>query len=161
VRRDQVALAEILRRALSPEAFRRIYSVDLVQRHWETVVGEDLARHAEPEALADGVLTVRVTDPAWGRMVLKLQSRIIPALNRSLGLGMVRRINFARRERLVHARPARSRVQEAARVAPAPESVVLAADRIGDPELRDAVTRTAARYLHARGGAERAPEKES
>jgi hypothetical protein len=144
-----VTLAEILRRALSPEAFRRIYSIELVKRRWESVVGEDLARHAEPEALADGVLTVRVIDPAWGRMILKLQGRIIPALNRSLGLGLVRRINFARRERLVEERPARRAVAEPAPLEPPPESVLRAADGIGDAELRDMVTRSAARYLQA------------
>jgi hypothetical protein len=145
-----VALAEILSKALPPEAFRRIYSVELVQRSWESVVGEDLARHAEPEALANGVLTVRVIDAAWGRMILKLQGRIIPSLNRSLGFDLVRRINFARRERLVHARSARRARKEPAQVGAPPESVVRAADGIGDPELRDAVTRSAERYLRAR-----------
>ena len=75
MRRDRAVLAEILERALPPSARRRIFSVDLVGKRWASVVGDEIARRAEPEALEGGVLTVRVTDPAWGQMVVKLQGQ--------------------------------------------------------------------------------------
>src|SRR3972149_7964031 len=94
MRSDRGVLAELLERALPPAARRRIYSVALVEKRWASVVGPEIARRSEPETLEDGVLTVRVTDPAWGKMILKLQGRIVPALNRAVGKGLVRRINF-------------------------------------------------------------------
>ena len=102
MRRSQVSLQDILRQALPEGARRRIYSTDLVSRKWEQIVGNELAQRSEPEALRDGVLTVRVTDAAWGKMIYRLQDRIVPELNRVLGSRKVRRINFTKRARLEH-----------------------------------------------------------
>ena len=104
-RRSVVLLSEVLRRALPDRARARIYSIELLQRQWERSVGHDLARRSEPEALQDGVLTVRVVDPAWGRMILKFQHRIVSSVNRAAGERLVRRVQFVRRERLqtIHA----------------------------------------------------------
>jgi predicted nucleic acid-binding Zn ribbon protein len=142
-------VSEILKRALPPEARRRVYSIEIVARRWASVVGEEIARRSEPEALVDGVLTVRVTDPVWGKTITRLAARIIPELNRAVGMKLVKRINFARRERLegapANALPAR-RVRA---TAVAPEGVARAAEAIADPELRARVTECAARYLQA------------
>ena len=147
--RREIALAEILKQALPPEAQRRIYSVKLVERRWASVVGEELARRSEPEALAAGVLTVRVMDAAWGKIILRLSDRIVPALNRAMGMDLVRRINYTRRERLLNAPPSRvSRGYEVSELEP-PESVARAAEGINDAELRFLVSRSAARYLGA------------
>src|SRR3990172_4466672 len=85
MRADRAVLAELLERALPPAARGRVYSVALVEKRWASVVGPEIARRSEPETLENGVLTVRVMDPAWGKMILKLQGRIVPALNRALG----------------------------------------------------------------------------
>jgi hypothetical protein len=135
--------------------FRRVYSIGLVERRWASVVGEEIARRSEPEALTDGVLTVRVKDPVWGRTIVRLSSRIVPELNRAAGMNLVKRINFTRRERLESesesdgavARSASAR-RERAPAAP-PEGVVRAAETIRDPELRALVVASAARYLQA------------
>ncbi len=93
-------LADLLERALPSSVRSRVYALPLVEKRWASVVGQEIARRSEPEALESGVLTVRVTDPAWGKMILKLQGRIVPALNRALGKGLVRRINFVKRDKL-------------------------------------------------------------
>jgi hypothetical protein len=149
--RRSVALAEILERALPPAVRRRIYSVGLVSKKWPTVVGEELARRSEPESLSGGVLTIRVTDPAWGRMILKLQGRIVPALNLALGTGLVQRINFVTRERLrgeMEAKVATSSSRASADEPP--ENVMRALEAIANEELREMVKRSAALYLRAR-----------
>ena len=103
VRREHTALKDVLQKVLPAGARDRIYSADLIAKHWPDVVGDELSRRSEPEALRDGVLTVRVTDPAWGKMIYGLQGRIVPAINRKLGARLVKRINFTRRQRLRHA----------------------------------------------------------
>ena len=44
---------------------------------WVDVVGTELPLRSEPSSLGVGVLTVRVSDAAWGRMILKLQRDIL------------------------------------------------------------------------------------
>jgi hypothetical protein len=150
MRSDRGVLAELLERALPPAARGRIYSVALVEKRWASVVGPEIARRSEPETLENGVLTVRVTDPAWGKMILKLQGRIVPALNRAVGKGLVRRINFTKRDKLQN--PPSSAPAPATSVAlgPPPESVMRASEGISDEELRAAVRKSASLYLRAR-----------
>lgn len=153
--RPNLVLSEILKRALPPEARRRIYSVELVERRWSSVVGEEIARRSEPEALVDGVLTVRVTDPVWGKTITRLASRIIPELNRAVGMKLVKRINFTRRERLLSAAANAAPSLRVEAPAVPPDGVVRAAEAIPDPELRALVTASAARYLQAQQGRKR------
>jgi hypothetical protein len=148
--RDGAVLSEILDRALPPAARQRIFSVGLVEKHWADVVGGEIARRSEPESLENGVLTVRVLDPAWGKMLLKLQGRIVPALNRAIGQGLVRRINFVKREKLQNPAPEVRVASEPAPLGPPPERIIAASEAIEDDELRAAVRKSAALYLRAR-----------
>lgn len=150
MRRDRAVLAELLERALPPEARRRIYSVALVEKRWPSVVGEEIARRSEPEALEGGVLTVRVTDAGWGKMISKLQGRIVPALNRAVGMGLVRSINFVKREKLRKPASEAPAAEKTVALGPPPESVMRASEGISDEELRAAVRKSASLYLRAR-----------
>lgn len=140
----------MLKRALPAGARERVYSVDLIRRRWAEIVGHELARRSEPEALSEGVLTVRVTDAVWGQMIYKLQARIIPALNRTIGSSLVRRINFTKRSRLEGPTAERARPVRDTEPPPPPPLVAEAAKSIEEPELRELVLRSAANYLHAR-----------
>ena len=150
MRPDRAVLAELLERALPPAARRRIYSVALVEKRWASVVGPEIARRSEPETLEGGVLTVRVTDPAWGKMILKLQGRIVPALNRAVGKGLVRRINFTKRDKLQNPASSAPVPQAFVALGPPPESVMRASEGISNEELRAAVRKSASLYLRAR-----------
>lgn len=143
-----MAIRELLRQALPAGARERIYSVELVRASWARAVGDELARRSEPEALRAGVLTVRVTDPSWGKMIYKLQDRILPKLNKELGGKLIRRINFTKRSRLKHPVPEPSRSRSVTGAEP-PAAIVSAASKIAEPELRALVMKSAARYLEA------------
>jgi hypothetical protein len=93
---------------------------------------------------------VRVTDATWGKTILKLQGRIIPALNRAVGMGLVRRINFTKRDKLQQQAPNAPPSERAAPLGPPPESVMRASEGIEDDELREAVRKSASLYLRAR-----------
>ena len=146
-----MSLKELLKQVLPAGARERVYSVELIHKRWAEVVGHELARRSEPEALSQGVLTVRVIDPVWGKMIYKLQDRIIPALNRAVGSSLVRRINFTKRSRLERPPPEIERQEPGAEsegVEP-PPLVVEAAATIEEPDLRELVLRSAAHYLNA------------
>ncbi len=150
MRSDRAVLADLLESALPPAARRRIYSLPLVEKRWASVVGPEIARRSEPEALERGVLTIRVTDPAWGKMILKLQNQIVPALNRAVGKGLVRRITFTKRDKLQNTTSNAPAPEVPVAPGPPPESVMRASSGIADEELRAAVRKSASLYLRAR-----------
>jgi hypothetical protein len=160
VRPDRAVLAGILESALPAAARKRIFSLALVEKRWASVVGPEIARRSEPESLENGVLTVRVTDPAWGKMILKLQGRIVPALNRAVGKGLVRRINFTKREKLQSTESTAPAPRAEVALGPPPESVMRASEGISDEELRAAVRKSASLYLRAREERRRPPSQE-
>ena len=49
---------------------------DLVLQ-WDDVAGEDTARHAQPVALTDGVLTIRCDSTAWAKQLQLMRSHIL------------------------------------------------------------------------------------
>ena len=149
MRRQHASLKELLKQVLPAPARERIYSVELIHKRWADVVGVELARRSEPEALSQGVLTVRVIDPVWGKMIYKLQDRIIPALNRALGSSLVRRINFTKRSRFERPPPEVERQEREPEAVEPPPLVVDAAATIEEPELRQLVLRSAAHYFNA------------
>ncbi len=143
-------LKDVLRHALPKVAKEHVYSVALVTRRWVDVVGRELARRSEPEALSEGVLTVRVLDVVWGQMIYRLQDRIVPKLNKAIGMTLVRRINFTKRSHLQGLPEVEVKdVGERTPLVP-PAYLNAPASGIEDPDLRELVLQSAARYLKAK-----------
>ena len=63
-----------------------------VQRAWSQVAGERFARHAEPVAERDGVVTVACESAVWAQELDLLSERVIEGLNEALGRPAVRRL---------------------------------------------------------------------
>ncbi|MCZ7535598.1 MAG: DUF721 domain-containing protein [Acidimicrobiia bacterium] len=66
---------------------------------WADLVGDQLASHARPRSLLDGVLTIEVHDPAWATQVRYLGETLRERAVDILGEGSVRsvRVVVARR----------------------------------------------------------------
>jgi hypothetical protein len=126
--------------------------VELIRLKWVDIVGAELALRSEPTSLGVGVLTVRVSEAAWGRMILKLQRDILERLQGLVGSDVVGRIQFLRdgNEPWGGGEPP-ALIPKRIEITPGPLPAHLTkeARSIGDEELRDLVTRTAARYLAA------------
>lgn len=56
---------------------------------WSHVVGEDIASHAEPTALRDGVLVVSAESTAWATQLRLMQSQILKKIALAVGDGVV------------------------------------------------------------------------
>lgn len=60
---------------------------------WAELVGEPLAAHGQPGALDDGVLVVRVDEPAWATEWRYRQGEVLRRFDERLGPGVVARID--------------------------------------------------------------------
>ena len=56
---------------------------------WSTVVGEQIAEHAEPTALRDGVLSVAAESTAWATQLRMVQAQLLAKIAAAVGDGVV------------------------------------------------------------------------
>ena len=56
---------------------------------WATVVGEQIAEHAEPTALRDGVLSVTAESTAWATQLRMVQAQLLAKIAAAVGDGVV------------------------------------------------------------------------
>ena len=82
------ALERVARRLGAPG----VAELTRVRRAWADAVGGDIADHARPSALADGVLTVTVDDPAWATQLRFLATDLAASVDARVGPGLVTRI---------------------------------------------------------------------
>lgn len=90
--RQPVRIAEAV-----PGTFQRLgletrFRQSEVWRVWATVVGPQIARHAQPHAVWHGRLIVHVTDPVWLHHLSMMRHRVITALNEKLHTTVVREL---------------------------------------------------------------------
>ncbi|MGW0180030.1 DUF721 family protein [Nocardia sp. NPDC003345] len=63
--------------------------------HWAGVVGEDIAAHATPVKLENGVLSVAAESTAWATQLRLLQSQLLAKIAAAVGPGVVRSLRIA------------------------------------------------------------------
>jgi len=56
---------------------------------WPTVVGEQIAEHANPASLRDGVLTVEAESTAWATQLRMVQAQLLAKIVAAVGDGIV------------------------------------------------------------------------
>jgi predicted nucleic acid-binding Zn ribbon protein len=57
--------------------------------HWPTVVGQQIADHATPIALKDGVLSVAAESTAWATQLRMVQAQLLAKIAAAVGNGVV------------------------------------------------------------------------
>jgi predicted nucleic acid-binding Zn ribbon protein len=61
---------------------------------WATVVGEQIAEHAEPTSLRDGVLSVAAESTAWATQLRMVQSQLLAKIAAAVGDGVVKTLKI-------------------------------------------------------------------
>jgi predicted nucleic acid-binding Zn ribbon protein len=56
---------------------------------WDSVVGAQVAAHATPASLQDGVLVLAVNDPAWATQLRFLERDLLAKVREALGADQV------------------------------------------------------------------------
>lgn len=63
-----------------------------VWRRWADIVGEEIARNAEPTSLKEGILRVRTSTPTWATELSYLAVDLRDRVNRAVGKPLVREV---------------------------------------------------------------------
>lgn len=63
--------------------------------HWSGVVGEDIAAHAKPVSLENGVLSVTAESTAWATQLRLLQAQLLAKISAAVGPGVVRSLRIS------------------------------------------------------------------
>ncbi|MGW1739575.1 DUF721 family protein [Nocardia sp. NPDC001965] len=62
--------------------------------HWPGVVGEDIAAHAKPVSLENGVLGIAAESTAWATQLRLLQAQLLAKISAAVGPGVVRSLRI-------------------------------------------------------------------
>jgi len=121
---------------------------------WEQVVGPQIASHAKPLRIRDGILEVRVDQPIWMQQLRMMAPQILQKLNQELGEGLIRELFWKRGrmpdtpvETTAPERPPRSPLTETERAAIERELAALP-----EGEIRDALRRVRIRQAETEKG---------
>lgn len=61
---------------------------------WSQVVGEDIASHATPLSLTDGVLSIAAESTAWATQLRLMQTQILAKVHAAVGHGVVKQLRI-------------------------------------------------------------------
>jgi predicted nucleic acid-binding Zn ribbon protein len=64
------------------------------QHRWRLLVGEEIARRAQPVALADGILQIGVSNSSWLQELCLRESELLHRLQSQMGEGFIRGLRF-------------------------------------------------------------------
>jgi hypothetical protein len=81
-------LGDVGRRVGIPAALE----TGMVWARWSEIVGDAVARHAEPSSLKGGVLRVRADSPSWATEIGYLGDEIKASVNRTVGVDLVQEV---------------------------------------------------------------------
>ncbi|WP_018969641.1 DUF721 domain-containing protein [Rubritalea marina] len=65
-----------------------------LRQAWQTVAGDFVAKHAEPESFRNGVLVLKVVQPSMRFHLEQLKGKMLNNFHRELGKGVVKQIRF-------------------------------------------------------------------
>ena len=83
--KDPAPLRGLLGPAAAGYGLDDALSAGTLWKRWVDVVGPDVAAHAEPTSLRDGVLRVRADSPVWAHEIGYLTAEIKKRANQTLG----------------------------------------------------------------------------
>nr|WP_285728031.1 DciA family protein [Psychromicrobium sp. YIM S02556] len=110
--RDPQDLGEVVGRLVAERGWSAPVAVGSVMAQWSTLVGEDIAAHAQPESFEGTVLQVRCDSTTWATQLRLLTGALLGRFEAELGSGVVTRIqvlgptapNWAKGQRRVNGR---------------------------------------------------------
>lgn len=86
---DPAALPQLLDTVLAGMGAPKADAIIAVHEGWATIVGDELANHAQPLAIEDGCLRVGVDSPAWASHLRWSEREIVARIDRLAGPGVV------------------------------------------------------------------------
>jgi predicted nucleic acid-binding Zn ribbon protein len=87
--RDPQPLGSLARDLAKKRGWSTRVAEGTVLGHWSSVVGHQIADHASPTALNDGVLSVAAESTAWATQLRMIQAKILAKIAAAVGNGVV------------------------------------------------------------------------
>ncbi len=87
--RDPQTLDVTLGRLVEDHGWAVDLRVQGIFGRWSELLGEDVARHCQPESFGEGTLVVRTDSTAWATQMRLLAPTVVRRLNEELGHGTV------------------------------------------------------------------------
>jgi hypothetical protein len=159
-RREPVPFQDLVAPLFQERGRAQHLTLTVIRRHWEEVVGPDLARKTHPLRVRRGVLWVAAPDSSWAYQLQFMRTEILQRLEGALGSSDVREVRF--KEAPLPAPADAPRPPAPAEPDPLPdERLVRAAEAIADPALRALFVRSLTKQRQrfaARQGAPKPPD---
>ncbi|MGU3436305.1 DUF721 family protein [Actinomycetes bacterium M1A6_2h] len=92
--RDPQALGSLASSIARNRGWSEKVSEGTVFGRWSHVVGDDIAAHAEPTTLRDGILGVSAESTAWATQLRMMQSQILAKIAAAVGDGVVKQLRI-------------------------------------------------------------------
>ncbi|GDY30941.1 DciA family protein [Gandjariella thermophila] len=92
--RDPQPLGRIASRIAADRGWTDRLAGGQVFGHWSRLVGAEVAEHARPVSLQDGVLTVQAASTAWATQLRLLQRQLLARIAAGVGRDVVRRLKI-------------------------------------------------------------------
>ncbi|WP_421118000.1 DciA family protein [Aquihabitans daechungensis] len=86
---DPATLPQLLDTVLAGMGAPKADAIIAIHEGWSTIVGDELAGHAQPLAVEDGCLRVGVDSPAWASHLRWSEREIVARVDRLVGAGVV------------------------------------------------------------------------
>jgi predicted nucleic acid-binding Zn ribbon protein len=86
---DPATLPQLLDTVLAGMGAPKADTIIAIHEGWSTIVGDELAGHAQPLAVEDGCLRVGVDSPAWASHLRWSEREIVTRIDRLVGAGAV------------------------------------------------------------------------
>jgi predicted nucleic acid-binding Zn ribbon protein len=90
--REPTSFAASISRLLAARGWQTRATDSGVLARWDVIVGPEIASHATPVSLRDGLLELEAESTAWATQLRLLAPRLLGVLRRELGDGVVTRI---------------------------------------------------------------------
>jgi predicted nucleic acid-binding Zn ribbon protein len=90
--REPTSFAASINRMLAARGWQTKAKDSGVLANWDVIVGPEIASHANPVSLRDGLLELEAESTAWATQLRLLAPRLLGVLRRELGEGVVSRI---------------------------------------------------------------------
>jgi predicted nucleic acid-binding Zn ribbon protein len=87
--RDPQPLGRLTRDIAKKRGWSGRVAEGTVLGHWPSVVGHQIADHATPTALTDGVLSVAAESTAWATQLRMIQAQLLAKIAAAVGNGVV------------------------------------------------------------------------
>lgn len=78
---------------MATQGLTELRALATIRSQWSEMVGDDIARHATPRVLQEGVLSVTVDHGGWATELKFQEGRILRLIEAQLGTGVVGRLN--------------------------------------------------------------------